>query len=108
MCIEFLRYCFEYGQGLPFSRLEHLALCTTRTLRELDLEPRELHNVLKALPVLRHLETDSYDLRLFFENYCVPRGRLSLSWIGCVCCMVHNPELAKKYSYLVIPIGDVV
>ncbi|KAH7963386.1 hypothetical protein HPB52_020881 [Rhipicephalus sanguineus] len=97
-CIEFLHYCVKYAEWLPFSRLEHLALCTRRTLRELDLEPRELHSVLKVLPMLRHLETDSYDLRLYFENYCVPRGRLSLSWTGCVCCAVHNPELAKKYS----------
>lgn len=95
MCSEFLRYCVRFGKDLPFSRLEHVALCTSHTLQELHLEPGKLHHVLKALPALRHLETDSYDIRVFFENYCVPRGRLSLSWTGCVCCTVHSPKLVS-------------
>ncbi|XP_037278883.2 uncharacterized protein LOC119172021 isoform X1 [Rhipicephalus microplus] len=97
LCVEFLHHSVQYGQRLPFSRLEHLGLCTKSTLREMELEPRELHHVLKALPVIRHLETDSYDLRLFFENYCVPRGQLCLSWTGCVSCEVYNPELARRF-----------
>ncbi|KAL3242622.1 hypothetical protein MRX96_021010 [Rhipicephalus microplus] len=79
MCFEFMHYCVQYDPVLPFSCLEHLTLYTSHTLHELQLEPKKLHNVLKALPVLRHLESDSYDLRVFFENYCVPRGRLCLS-----------------------------
>ncbi|KAL1477454.1 hypothetical protein MTO96_035726 [Rhipicephalus appendiculatus] len=35
-CLEFLHYCVQYGQHLPFSRLEHLALCTSHTLQELQ------------------------------------------------------------------------
>ncbi|KAH7934176.1 hypothetical protein HPB49_022401 [Dermacentor silvarum] len=92
ICFEFLQYCIQYGRCLPFTRLEHLTLVTELSLRALEFEPGELHDVLKALPALRHLETDSYDLRMFFENYCVPHGRLSLSWIGCVYCHVHNAD----------------
>ncbi|KAH7961638.1 hypothetical protein HPB52_010963 [Rhipicephalus sanguineus] len=68
MCSEFLRYCVRFGQDLPFSRLEHVALCTSHTLQELHLEPGKLHNVLKALPALRHLETDSYDYESFSKT----------------------------------------
>ncbi|XP_049511725.1 uncharacterized protein LOC125940095 isoform X1 [Dermacentor silvarum] len=92
ICLEFLQYCIQYGRRLPFTRLEHLTLVTELSLHALELEPKELHDVLKALPALRHLETDSYDLRMFFENYCVPHGRLSLSWIRCVYCHVHNVD----------------
>ncbi|KAL3242616.1 hypothetical protein MRX96_021004 [Rhipicephalus microplus] len=95
MCFEFLHYCVQYGAVLPFSRLEHLTLYTSQTLHELQLEPGKLHSVLKALPVLRHLECNSYDLRVFFENYCVPRGRLCLPCTGCLVCGVRNPKLAS-------------
>lgn len=101
MCFEFLQYCLHHGRRLPFRRLEHLALDTKLSVRLLKLEPGALHEVLKALPALRHMETDSYDLRLFFENYCVPRGRLSLSWIGCVYCDAHNPDLINKHKAMV-------
>ncbi|XP_070384201.1 uncharacterized protein [Dermacentor albipictus] len=90
MCFEFLQYCLQFGRRLPFLRLEHLSLDTNGSLRALELEPRCLDDVLKALPALRHLATDSYDLRLFFENSGLPCGRVSLSWMGCVYCAVHN------------------
>ncbi|XP_072140835.1 uncharacterized protein [Dermacentor andersoni] len=92
LCISFLMHCLQHGRHSPFSRLEHLILYTERSLRVLQLQPEDLHDVLKALPALRHLQTDSYDLRLFFENYCIPRGRLALSWLHCMHCAVHNPE----------------
>ncbi|KAH8029721.1 hypothetical protein HPB51_003556 [Rhipicephalus microplus] len=103
MCVEFLHYCAEQGERLPFQCLEELTLETGLSLPALELEPGNLHDVLKALPALRHLETDSYDLRLFFENYCVPPGRVSLSWLTCVFCAVHKPadpqlERIKKIS----------
>ncbi|XP_070383944.1 uncharacterized protein [Dermacentor albipictus] len=92
ICILFLTHCLQHGRHHPFSRLEHLTLHTEQSLRVLQLQPQDLHDVLKALPALRHLQTDSYDLRLFFENYCIPRGRLALSWVQCVHCAVHNPD----------------
>ncbi|XP_075532256.1 uncharacterized protein LOC142564934 [Dermacentor variabilis] len=95
MCLEFLRHCVRYGRHQPFTRLEHLTLNTKLSLPQLDIQPEDLHDVMKALPALRHLETDSYDLRLFTENYCVPRGRVSLSWTGCVLCAVYKPGLAS-------------
>ncbi|XP_037580884.1 uncharacterized protein LOC119464115 [Dermacentor silvarum] len=92
MCFEFLQYCVRFGRRLPFPRLEHLTLDTKLSLRKLEIEPSWLGDLLKALPALRHLATNSYDLRLFFENNGVPRGRVSLSWIGCVYCAVHKPD----------------
>ncbi|XP_075531636.1 uncharacterized protein LOC142564502 [Dermacentor variabilis] len=92
ICILFLTHCLQHGRHNPFSRLEHLTLHTEQSLRMLELQPQDLHDVLKALPALRHLQTDSYDLRLFFENYCISRDRLSLSWLQCVHCAVHNTD----------------
>ncbi|XP_070382861.1 uncharacterized protein [Dermacentor albipictus] len=94
MCLEFLQHCIHYGRRQPFTLLERLTLNTKLSLRELEVHPEDLHDVMKALPALRHLETDSYDLRLFTENYGVPRGRVSLSWSGCVHCTVHRPDIA--------------
>ncbi|KAH7939445.1 hypothetical protein HPB52_012700 [Rhipicephalus sanguineus] len=91
MCMEFLHHCARQGKRLPFPCLEELTLETGLSLPALKLDPSDLHDVFKALPALRHLETDSYDLRLFVENYCVPPGRVSLSWLGCVHCAVHKP-----------------
>ncbi|KAL1421668.1 hypothetical protein MTO96_004052 [Rhipicephalus appendiculatus] len=94
-CSEFLQYCARYGQQFPFVNLERLTLTTNKPLRELALEPRDLHHVAKSLPKLRHLETDSYDLRLFFEN-CVTPGKVSLSWVGCVYCAINDPNAAMN------------
>ncbi|KAL1421671.1 hypothetical protein MTO96_023110 [Rhipicephalus appendiculatus] len=88
---EFLRYCVRWGRQRPFVNLENLTLATDQSLRALKLEHSDLHDVTKGLPALRHLQTNSYDLRLFFEN-CVPRGRVSLSWLGCVCCESKDPN----------------
>ncbi|XP_075531128.1 uncharacterized protein LOC142564150 isoform X1 [Dermacentor variabilis] len=100
-CFEFLRYCVLWGQLLPFPCLKHLTLDTKLSVSVLELKPGALHDVLKALPALRHLETDSYDLRLFFENYYAPRGQLSLSWVGCVYCDTNDPSLAQTYKKMV-------
>uniref|UniRef100_A0A1E1XEF6 Putative beta-tubulin folding cofactor e n=1 Tax=Amblyomma aureolatum TaxID=187763 RepID=A0A1E1XEF6_9ACAR len=89
-CSEFLRLCGLGGRGVSFPHLEELTLQTDWTVSALELQPEDLHGVLKALPALRHLETDSYDLRLFFENYCVARERVSFSWCECVYCAVHD------------------
>ncbi|KAH7939439.1 hypothetical protein HPB52_012694 [Rhipicephalus sanguineus] len=90
LCLAFLQHCVESGRRLPFLNLERLTLNTKESLSALGLQPEDLHDVLHALPALRCVETNSYDLRLFFEN-SFPRGRVSLSWIGCVYCAVHRP-----------------
>ncbi|XP_070383942.1 uncharacterized protein [Dermacentor albipictus] len=113
VCIGFLKRCLQHGGHRPFGRLEHLILDTEKSLCVLQLQPRDLHDALKALPALRHLQTNSYDLRLFFENYCISRGRLSLSWLQCVHCAVHNPDvdgfeefIASLYNRLLQPVRD--
>lgn len=92
-CCQFLHFCVQRGQHAYFSRLEELLLATDLPIRDMRLEPEELHHVLRVLPVLRHLATDSYDLRLFFQNYCVPHDRVSLSWAACVLCALHGKEI---------------
>ncbi|XP_050041010.1 uncharacterized protein [Dermacentor andersoni] len=95
-CCRFLHFCAREGPRTRFPRLEELLLATNLPVRAMGLEPECLHRVVGALPVLRHLATDSYDLRLFFENYCVPRDRLSLSWAACVLCAVDGKEIPSR------------
>ncbi|KAL1430137.1 hypothetical protein MTO96_002396 [Rhipicephalus appendiculatus] len=92
LCLAFLQHCVQNGRRLPFQNLERLILNTKESLSALGLQPEDLNDALHALPALRRVETNSFDLRLFFENCCTPRGRVSLSWIGCVYCAVHRPE----------------
>lgn len=93
-CIEFLQYCVRRGRPWPFAHLENLTLATKLSLRGLQLEPEDLHGVAKALPALRHLHTDNHDLRMFFENNGVLRGRVSLSSITCAYCKANDPSIA--------------
>ncbi|KAK8771374.1 hypothetical protein V5799_025382, partial [Amblyomma americanum] len=90
-CRGFLHLCCLHDEPISFPCLEELTLGTALTVDALQLEPEDLHHLLTSLPALRHLSTDSYDLRLFVENYCVPRGSVSLSWCECVFCAVHRP-----------------
>ncbi|KAK8774437.1 hypothetical protein V5799_011031 [Amblyomma americanum] len=97
---EFLHLCTERSRGrISFPRLEELTLATCWTVRQLGLQPEDLHHVLDALPSLLRLKTDSYDLRLFFENYCRPRGRVSLSWCECVYCAVHDQFRERRQDF---------
>ncbi|KAL3192895.1 hypothetical protein MRX96_058410 [Rhipicephalus microplus] len=61
---SFVSHC-SHG-SLP--RLERLVLRTEHTLKVLDLTVKALQFLVEALPALRYVVTDSYDLRLFFEN----------------------------------------
>ncbi|XP_054933809.1 uncharacterized protein [Dermacentor andersoni] len=101
-CIGFLQYCARNGRRWPFARLEHLTLATEHSLRGLQLDPDDLCDVAKALPALRHLQTDSDDLRMFFENNCVRRGRVSLSRIACAYCKANDPSVAKCEELLAL------
>ncbi|KAH9368076.1 uncharacterized protein LOC144180530 isoform X2 [Haemaphysalis longicornis] len=87
----FLSLCF-CGPVL-FPRLENICLVTSSPLLKLNITPSDLWDVLKAVPALRYLVTDSYDLRVFVENFWEPRGRVSLLWCDCVVCGVEEPRL---------------
>ncbi|KAH9368077.1 hypothetical protein HPB48_002710 [Haemaphysalis longicornis] len=76
-----------------FPRLENICLVTSSPLLKLNITPSDLWDVIKALPALRYLVTDSYDLRVFVENFWEPRGRVSLLWCDCVVCGVEEPRL---------------
>ncbi|KAL1472199.1 hypothetical protein MTO96_023107 [Rhipicephalus appendiculatus] len=66
------------------------------SLSTLKVGARDLPDFARALPALRHLETDIFELRLFVENCYVPRGRVTLSWCGCIYCDVHRPDVEKS------------
>ncbi|KAL3184483.1 hypothetical protein MRX96_031774 [Rhipicephalus microplus] len=93
-CCQFLHLCVRKRAHFPC--LEELRLSTDISVRAMALEPESLHNVLRALPALRHLATDSYDLKLFFENYYVPRGRVFYSRDACVFCAVHGTNVPSR------------
>ncbi|XP_070383048.1 uncharacterized protein [Dermacentor albipictus] len=90
-CSAFLHFLVRCARRVRFfPRLEELVLRTQCSVRALGLRPQDLRSALpEALPALRRLQTNSFDLRLLFENYGAPPGRLSLSWIECVYCAVH-------------------
>ncbi|XP_075531629.1 uncharacterized protein LOC142564496 [Dermacentor variabilis] len=89
-CSAFLHFVVRCARRVRFPQLEELVFRTQCSIRALGLRPQDLHSALPAaLPALRHLQTNSYDLRLLFENYGAPPGRLSLSWIECVYCAAH-------------------
>ncbi|XP_075727419.1 uncharacterized protein LOC142768866 [Rhipicephalus microplus] len=91
LCSAFLHYCVQNSRRLAFPSLQRLTLGTKESLSALRLQPQDLQTAVNALPSLRHVKTDSFDLRLFFENCRALRGRVSLSWTGCVYCAVHKP-----------------
>ncbi|KAH6935291.1 hypothetical protein HPB50_005026 [Hyalomma asiaticum] len=93
-CRQFLHFCARKLGRFP--RLEQLQLATKLSVRTLGLKPEMLHDALWALPSLRHLATDSYDLKLFFENYYIPYSQLSLSWAACVLCAVYGKDVSSR------------
>ncbi|XP_050046642.1 uncharacterized protein [Dermacentor andersoni] len=101
ICSTFLYIsCTAAASGtVLFPLLEELTLRTHYTVRALGLEPEQLHRAVRAMPALRHLQTDSYDLRLFFENYSSPPGCVSLSWCECVHCAVHCSRLCASSGF---------
>lgn len=94
-CSVFLRLFCRSRSKMSFPCLEELALVTNVSLRALGLSPDDLSKVSKMMPALRHVETDSYDLRLFFEDFDDRRPRVSLSWCSCVHCAVHFPKISE-------------
>ncbi|KAL3187208.1 hypothetical protein MRX96_025522 [Rhipicephalus microplus] len=72
-CAEFLHHALQCSDRLPFPCLENLTLNTNESLSQLQLKAEDLPNFAKALPALRHLETDIFELRLFIENFYAPR-----------------------------------
>ncbi|XP_037581739.2 LOW QUALITY PROTEIN: uncharacterized protein LOC119464952 [Dermacentor silvarum] len=91
-----LKFARRHGGDVRFPRLEDLFLKTEWSVRALGIQPEDLHSVVRALPALRHLDTDSYDLRLFFENYYLPLGRVSVSWTECAYCAVEAVNVPKR------------
>ncbi|KAH7980159.1 hypothetical protein HPB49_013471 [Dermacentor silvarum] len=71
-----------------FLRLERLVLGTKQSLPALTLTGNNLRYLIKALPALQYVATDSYDLRVFFENYM---PWVTLGWGHCTTCAAEFP-----------------
>uniref|UniRef100_A0A131YVT6 Uncharacterized protein n=1 Tax=Rhipicephalus appendiculatus TaxID=34631 RepID=A0A131YVT6_RHIAP len=71
-------------------RLERLVLGTKHPLSVLILTGNDLRFLVKALPALRYVATNSYDLRLFFQNYM---PRVTLDWTQCTTCAAEFPRV---------------
>ncbi|KAL3192899.1 hypothetical protein MRX96_058414 [Rhipicephalus microplus] len=83
---SFVSHC-SHG-SLP--RLERLVLRTEHTLKVLCLTVKALQFLVEALPALRYVVTDSYDLRLFFENVM---PHVTLDWTQCTTCTAEFPRI---------------
>uniref|UniRef100_A0A023GBG6 Uncharacterized protein n=1 Tax=Amblyomma triste TaxID=251400 RepID=A0A023GBG6_AMBTT len=86
LCTSFVIRC-SLG-SLP--RLERLTLGTKQSLPALVLTGNDVRYLIKALPALRYVATDSYDLRLFFENYM---PKVTLDWCQCTTCAAEFPRI---------------
>lgn len=81
----FFVFCCCY-KSMPC--LEHLTLATNVPLPELGLTVGDLRNLVDALPSLRHVATDSYDIRLFLQCYA---RQVNVHWTQCTTCMAEFP-----------------
>ncbi|XP_077493777.1 uncharacterized protein LOC144104561 isoform X2 [Amblyomma americanum] len=89
LCACFICSCRYHS----LRRLEHLTLGTEEPLPVLRLTGDELRILPLALPSLRHVVTDSFDLRLFCQCYlpCV-----DVHWTQCTTCMAEFPLLDER------------
>lgn len=78
-----------------FSVLERLTLSTDGPAT-LFMNEAEFPVLLEALPALKHVTTDSYDLRLLFWNFTSPPGRVGLAWCQCTICAAEFPRVDKS------------
>lgn len=100
LCTAFVVQC-SLG-SLP--SLERLVLGTEKPLPQLALTGDDTLFLLKALPSLRYVATDSYDLKLFFENYM---PKVVTDWCQCTTCAAEFPRVGEKqrdrWTEMVVP-----
>lgn len=95
-CHTFIRAATTRTQ---FTVLERLTLNTDWQASKFMKQDDHLQ-LPEALPALKHLSTDSFDLRLLFWNFVSPPGSVKLSWCQCTICAVEFPrvdEAQKKF-----------
>lgn len=100
LCAAFVVRC-SLGS---LASLERLVLGTEKPLSELALTGEDVRFLVKALPSLRYVATDSYDLRLFFDNYM---PRVTTDWCQCTTCAAQFPLVSEKqqdrWTEMVVP-----
>lgn len=94
LCLEGDGICAAFLAGplrvhwLPLMRLRKLTLGTGQPLVDLRILPEEVRIMFKLLPSLERLRTDSYDIRLYVQNFC---PKLKLAWTTCTTCAAEFP-----------------
>lgn len=89
LCTGFVVWC----SLASLESLERLYLGTEKALKALELTAEDLQSLVKALPSLRCVSTNSYDLRLFFDNYM---PRVTTDWCQCATCAAHFPLISES------------
>ncbi|XP_077529768.1 uncharacterized protein LOC144142271 isoform X2 [Haemaphysalis longicornis] len=77
-----------------FSVLERLTLNTDCPASDF-MKQDEYPVLLGALPALKHVSTNSYDLRLLFWYFVSPPESIKLAWCQCAICAVEFPRVDK-------------
>lgn len=77
-----------------FSVLERLILNTDCPASDF-MKQDEYPVLLEALPALKHVSTNSYDLRLLFWYFVSPPESIKLAWCQCAICAVEFPRVDK-------------
>ncbi|KAH7932772.1 hypothetical protein HPB49_002423 [Dermacentor silvarum] len=70
--------------------MEQLTLVTDWTLPALCVMPKQLSRMIESMPALKRLSTDSYDIRLFVQNY---HPHVAVAWTTCTTCMAEFPKI---------------
>ncbi|KAH6925027.1 hypothetical protein HPB50_027179 [Hyalomma asiaticum] len=78
-----------YQRPMHFA-LEQLTLATDWTVPALCVTIEELRRLIESMPLLRHLTTDSYDIRLCVQHYY---PRVTLAWTTCTTCTAEFPKM---------------
>uniref|UniRef100_G3MNC4 F-box domain-containing protein n=1 Tax=Amblyomma maculatum TaxID=34609 RepID=G3MNC4_AMBMU len=71
-------------------RMQRLTLATELPLQKLYVVPEEVRAAIAAMPDLKRISTDSYDIRLCIENYF---PHVTLAWTSCTTCAAEFPKV---------------
>lgn len=74
--------------------LERLILCTDASFSKMRIDAGNLRTLLAGSPSLRHVATDSYELRVFFENEA---PHVNLAWTSCTICTANTEDVFLKH-----------
>ncbi|CAN8011285.1 unnamed protein product [Ixodes pacificus] len=93
-CVMFLQPSFPKSQ---LRKLKVLKLHLHSPLKQCGLHADDLRRLTEDLPALRHVATDSLDVRLYVENRM---ERATLHWYDCKVCAAEFPRQSRRHGNL--------